>query len=186
MRQEPNKPAQCRAQPVQASPCQRFRVHRAWRLNRVKHAASRASVVDEIGVSVARARIEASAVIDLNVASVRIEQSGQSVLSVLSVRNEQTGLSVANEAIAGIEPKREENVTNAASARIDQNGATEVNGQNVTSVETEQSATSEETVWSAGVATITTTRTRMHRKLRSSGQTPLQQQMTLPWSLILD
>lgn len=195
MRQEPNKPAQCRAQPVQASPCQRFRVHRAWRLNRVKHAASRASVVDEIGVSVARARIEASAVIDLNVASVWIEQSGQSVLSVLSVRNEQTGLSVANEAIAGIEPKREENVTNVASARIDQNGATEVNGQNatsveteqnVTSVETEQSATSEETVWSAGVATITTTRTRMHRKLRSSGQTPLQQQMTLPWSLILD
>ena len=186
MRQEPNKAAQCRAQPVQASPCQRFRVHRAWRLNRVKHAASRASVVDEIGVSVARARIEASAVIDLNVASVRIEQSGQSVLSVLSVRNEQTGLSVANEAIAGIEPKREENVTNVASARIDQNGATEVNGQNATSVETEQSATSEETVWSAGVATITTTRTRMHRKLRSSGQTPLQQQMTLPWSLILD
>jgi hypothetical protein len=139
--------------------------------------------VDEIGVSVARARIEASAVIDLNVASVRIEQSGQ---SVLSVRNEQTGLSVANEAIAGIEPKREENVTNVASARIDQNGATEVNGQNATSVETEQSATSEETVWSAGVATITTTRTRMHRKLRSSGQPPLQQQMTLPWSLILD
>ena len=55
MRQEPNKAAQCRAQPVQASPCQRFRVHQAWRLNRVKHAASRASVVDEIGVSVARA-----------------------------------------------------------------------------------------------------------------------------------
>jgi hypothetical protein len=129
---------------------------------------------------VARARIEASAVIDLNVASVRIEQSVLSVLSVLIV------LSVANEAIAGIEPKREENVTNVASERIDQNGATEGNGQNATSVENEQSATSVETVWSAGVATITTTRTRMHRKPKSSGQPPLQQQMTLPWSLILD